>query len=544
MDPHPTDPNVLFIHPPFNSFPNSSSAPDGLIYSLMAENPEWFLDPNDFLSPNNTNPNAIPYPPYLEPPRGWCPAKKKDLKERRAEGWPEGEEPRLRCTFCRRTYAGVNAKSMWRRHVFEKHKIPMSNRRDGNSDRPRGRSSGSKRLNHHFTKYFIRLSTEENKQVASAKNTDSRDGLISIIVTPQTVPDTSTHKSRFRSEKTEENAKRRDHPKQVREDSTPLTPQRPKRISSFSEDESDSDTQPQTLTSPLLPLSSDPPNVVGSEGTAVASPILSCPRPESPYNPLQTPSFRHSPPRPPSFQPWRFPSPSHPLHSNSCDLSLTVLARSQCTPLVKGGTTVTASPLPGIQSSPLSNVTAVATPASSTSFLKSGKKSYLFDQISSPLSIGASLTKRQRIISSPLPFTIHRTANGHHRHLSDSSDFWFMDERLPSKALPIESTPTDPFAIYESWPITGGATMMSPVRPPKRPIELESPIVRSGPLKSLTGDLESDEGVPPIEDVDDDLREFLLSSPAQEHYPVADSESSPPHKRRKIMTDGPIISFL
>ena len=62
--------------------------------------------------------------------------KKKDLKERGSESWPEGEEPRLRCTFCRRTYAGINAKSMWRRHVFEKHKVPMSNRRD-NSERAR-----------------------------------------------------------------------------------------------------------------------------------------------------------------------------------------------------------------------------------------------------------------------------------------------------------------------------------------------------------------------------------------------------------------------
>ena len=143
MDPLPTDPNVLFIRPPFNSFPNSHLYPDGLTYSLMAENPEWFLDAQDFVSQPNDNSTAISYPPHLEPPRGWCPAKKKDLKDRGGEGWPEGEEPRLRCTFCRRTYAGVNAKSMWRRHVFEKHKIAMANRRDGNPDRPRGRGSGS-----------------------------------------------------------------------------------------------------------------------------------------------------------------------------------------------------------------------------------------------------------------------------------------------------------------------------------------------------------------------------------------------------------------
>lgn len=142
MDPQPSDPNVVFVHPPFTSFPNSHLHPDGLTYPLMAENPEWFLDADDFVSQNNPNSHAIPYPPHLEPPRGWCPAKKRDLRERGSEGWPEGEEPRLRCTFCRRTYAGVNAKSMWRRHVFEKHRIAMSNRRDG-TDRPRGRGSNS-----------------------------------------------------------------------------------------------------------------------------------------------------------------------------------------------------------------------------------------------------------------------------------------------------------------------------------------------------------------------------------------------------------------
>jgi hypothetical protein len=142
MDPQLTDPNVLFIHPPFITFPNSHIYPEGLSYQLMADNPEWFLDAEDFTSQHNPNTHAIPYPPHLEPPRGWCPAKKKDLRDRGSEGWPEGEEPRLRCTFCRRTYAGVNAKSMWRRHVFEKHKIAMSNRRDG-SERPRGRGSNS-----------------------------------------------------------------------------------------------------------------------------------------------------------------------------------------------------------------------------------------------------------------------------------------------------------------------------------------------------------------------------------------------------------------
>lgn len=144
MDPSPSDPNTIFLHPPFTSFPNAEKYSQGLTYNVMAENENWFLDPLDFASPTNSNPTAIPYPAQLEPPRGWCPAKKKDLKERGGEPWPEGQEPRLRCTFCRRTYAGVNAKSMWRRHVYEKHKIAMANRRDtANPDRSRRRAGNS-----------------------------------------------------------------------------------------------------------------------------------------------------------------------------------------------------------------------------------------------------------------------------------------------------------------------------------------------------------------------------------------------------------------
>ncbi|KAJ7879871.1 hypothetical protein B0H13DRAFT_1630555, partial [Mycena leptocephala] len=28
-----------------------------------------------------------------------------------------------RCTFCAKVYTGVNAKSMWRRHVLAKHRV-------------------------------------------------------------------------------------------------------------------------------------------------------------------------------------------------------------------------------------------------------------------------------------------------------------------------------------------------------------------------------------------------------------------------------------
>lgn len=142
LDPLPSDPDAVFLHYPFTTFPNQEAYPEGVTYTTLAENVNWFLDPEDYVYENCKNLDAIPYPAALEPPRGWCPARKKDLKEKGPKGWPDGEQPRLRCTFCRRTYAGVNAKSMWRRHVFEKHKIAMANRRN-DMERPRGRNSNS-----------------------------------------------------------------------------------------------------------------------------------------------------------------------------------------------------------------------------------------------------------------------------------------------------------------------------------------------------------------------------------------------------------------
>jgi hypothetical protein len=402
-------------------------------------------------------------------------------------------------------------------------------------------AQGVRATQSHDNVYSTNASTEENKPAVSVKTGDSHDGLISIIVTPQTAPDTLPHRSRFRSEKAEKSARNREQRKPIREGSAPLTPQRTKKtFNFFSEDESDSDVQLKT-TPPLSPHvenSSDPPNVVGSDGIAVTPLILPCPPPESPYNPLQTPSFRHSPAPPPLYKPWRYPSPSHPLHSNGREIFLTVLARPQGTPLVKGETTTSASPLRGIDSSPLS--TAVATPTSSSSFFKSAKRSHLFDQISSPRSAGTSFAKRQRILSSPFPLTTRRTNKGHRRHPSDSSEFWLSDESLvPSKSgLPVDPTPTDSFTIYETWPITGGVAMISPVRPLKRPMELDSPVVRSGSFTSLTSDLPLLQ--PPIDDVDEDLKEILLSSPAlnaKQTTPVATiSEFRPPSKKRKVTT--------
>jgi hypothetical protein len=78
-----------------------------------------------------------------------------------------------------------------------------------------------------------------------------------------------------------------------------------------------------------------PPNSPRSVSPEVVLPCESSPSrplpviPMSPYNPLTTPSFRHSPPRLPSDQPWRFPSPSHPLHLTPSDVSFGMVMREQ-----------------------------------------------------------------------------------------------------------------------------------------------------------------------------------------------------------------------
>ncbi|KAF8591901.1 hypothetical protein K439DRAFT_1626415, partial [Ramaria rubella] len=172
MDVSKNDPTATFIRPPLvvplsrNADPGITPASmngilaDGeptpgtpLTYAILHTHRNWFLDADDF---RKDNPNRIDYPPDLEPPRGWAPLSEctgpgaanrckqaNETKERtnaiRTKGsyaHPSNaadaaveygpsddchEKTILRCTFCRREYHGPNAKSMWRRHVYDKH---------------------------------------------------------------------------------------------------------------------------------------------------------------------------------------------------------------------------------------------------------------------------------------------------------------------------------------------------------------------------------------------------------------------------------------
>jgi len=338
--------------------------------------------------------------------------------------------------------------------------------------------------------------------------------------------------------------------------SLPFTPRKVRRaLSSQSEDDSDSEVTYKPTTPPLTPHveeSSDPPNVLGSDGLMSTPPVILRPIiPESPYNPLQTPSFRHSPPRLPSDQPWRFPSPSHPLHSSSLELSLTMLTGSLGTPLIKRMPTLAASPLLALQSSPLSSATqpdfsTTETPAKPYLPLARPRNHARFlDQASSPLSVGKARGNRQRIASSPLPFPRHRTPKLHSRQSSDTSESWLPDERLTSSlsSLPMGPPSNDPFTVYDSWPTPG----TTPPRVVKPIVESESPVVRSGSISSDVTLLE-----PFGNRANDDLKAILLSSPtaAQGDHRFDGKRSTPPlahlaelnpplKKKRRMSTEDP-----
>ena len=561
MDPQPTDPSVVFIHPPFKTFPNSHLNSDGLTYALMADNPEWFLDANDFISEHNPNSRAISYPPHLEPPRGWCPAKKKDLKERGSEGWPEGEEPRLRCTFCRRTYAGVNAKSMWRRHVFEKHKIAMSNRRDGN-DRPRGRGSGSKPSN--LSRFFIfplTHATEENRQHVSSKNRgENHDNLISMVVAPQTDSENKSHKSRFRSIKgvgVSRNLRERGRKESSETLDDPSTPSLlTKDLPKPGEYNKESDTPPPF--SPMTPhpsTSSDPPNILseteelfGTSPVPVPFPVV----PGTPYDPLQTPSFRHSPPRLPSDQPWRYPSPSHPLHLSTRELSLSMLVPNQPSPITTGVNPGGDSPLtvhssPILQANPSSELDIIETPARSKSLFPKPFTRLFRAPMPSPLGLGNETHSNG---ASPFTLVFRSGARRQRKRPLDISEGW-ENHLISSDMSSMGSANNDPFAVYSSWPLTEDR-VISPVHNPK-PSEFDSPVLRNGTLITAVGlgiglldPFTFPREEPSSDAADGDIRE-ILSSPCSKQderfngkrtAPMIMTMNSSPHgpakKRRTI----------
>ncbi|KAK0478528.1 hypothetical protein IW261DRAFT_1400577 [Armillaria novae-zelandiae] len=467
LDVSEKDPDTVFIHPPFDSFPGVDTFPEGLTYTLMADHPDWFLDPKDYLPLEGPclNPNAIPYPPYLEPPRGWCPAKKRDLKDKGPDGWAEGEEPRLRCTFCRRHYAGVNAKSMWRRHVFEKHKVAMSNRREG-CERPRGRGSA-----------------KENRQPGTLKE-KTLDSVIGMQVAPQTSTRNSTHKSKFHS-------------------LLPV-PRSQKDAPALSTSVDNVATSRPSHSPPSTP----PP--LPSSDALEADCLSPCPAPfpSSPYDPSLTPSFRHCSPSPPSEHPWRYPSPSHPLHSRQCEISLSDLRSPIAKKGIHGTSPKTSTPEGSLRKfSPLVSQILDSGTVSGPLALPSPKGP------NSPLP-GSMTSWRRPFPNSPFALSAQLTQ---HHNLTAPTEDWFpkFEDSLVSAFEPPAKTPVE---------FTG-----------------ESPILRSRTLPHVglgIGLLEPFTflGDPSHGEDDDEAEvEEALTTANQSPAENSSSDLSPPFKRRKLI---------
>lgn len=347
----------------------------------------------------------------------------------------------------------------------------------------------------------------------------------------------------------------------------------PDTVLSPSDEESEHESPPARVGSPPLTphaeASSDPLYALAgySDEPRGASPPISRPViPESPYNPLRTPSFRHSPPPLPSDQPWRYPSPSHPLHSSTRDLSLTILTRPLPSPMPKDTQLAEASQIAMLtmHSSPLSrptpkhrSIAEYETPARTKVLgFKSVNKSYLgSSQASSPLAALRSFYSSDPALgSSPLQKSL--STSRHRRQSSDISDSWFSETSLHAPSTtPLASTSNDPFSIYNSWVED---SRISPVHLPKTRPEPDSPVLRYGSLPSLVDlglDLLEPFSYPADDDLetdlDTDIKEILGSQVRRDIRPERkrsveveepDSlETTPPVKKRRMSPETPTI---
>lgn len=216
----------------------------------------------------------------------------------------------------------------------------------------------------------------------------------------------------------------------------------------------------------------------------------------SPYDPLATPSFRHSTPRYPSDQPWRFPSPSHPLHSAARDLSLASFTRSEVTNTPGKGLDVS----PIVLGPPDSKHRVLRSPGVPTS---SKKRSFWQLNSFANRTPGFPKPSPRRLFSLPTPrrWTLDSPDTSFRTSKSSSSSI-FSTSSVPSSDSPASPTSLrdsgllepirlageDPFVdIYQTWP--GVAEEDAKERDEiVNPIASEeSPVVRTGPLPVMRG---------------------------------------------------------
>lgn len=261
------------------------------------------------------------------------------------------------------------------------------------------------------------------------------------------------------------------------------------------------------LTPQALSSSDNPPMESGSSMLSTSPAPMFPAVPPSPYDPLLTPSFRHSPPRLPSDQPWRFPSPSHPLHSRSRELSLSMLIRNMESPNLKGSPLIGESPRMA-QASPIPSPHRFNSTHSKRSILDldtpesmgklprpSPRALFARGRISMPTGYHSPHKQsRYRIEESPLHRT-SRTMSKTHKHSSSGlTDDWLSGVSLTTSTSSLDTSEllanTDPFVtMYPPWGSIESvqtdlqANASSPTTSP----EAESPVLRNSTLPSGVG---------------------------------------------------------
>lgn len=356
---------------------------------------------------------------------------------------------------------------------------------------------------------------EENKQVQSKPRHEPHDSLVSMSVAPHTEPRNISHKSKFRSllpvPPPEEHKQRRNS---IRDDCDPP-------LSSASigpEDDSPvlvmddrsarnhplSRSHIPPLSPPLTPQalsSSDNPPMESGSSILSTSPAPMLPAvPPSPYDPLLTPSFRHSPPRLPSDQPWRFPSPSHPLHSRSRELSLSMLILNMESPNLKGSPVIGESPRVA-QASPMPNsskrsILDLDTPESMAKLPRPSPRAlFTRGRISMPTGYHSPHKQsRYRIEESPLHRTSRIMSKTHKHSSSGLTDDWLSEVSLTTSTSSLDTSEllanTDPFVtMYPPWgSIENVQTdLQDNASSPTTSPEGESPVLRNSILPSGVG---------------------------------------------------------
>ncbi|KAF9073606.1 hypothetical protein BDP27DRAFT_1417079 [Rhodocollybia butyracea] len=119
-------PSVIILHPPFTEFPGSQNFGGTLTYSLLAANPCWFLDPDDFVREGNAIQDDIALPETLMSTSTSSTATTPKIF------YPEGLVPSnsdvlLRCSFCSscRPLSGPGARINWLCNIAKTHRVKM-----------------------------------------------------------------------------------------------------------------------------------------------------------------------------------------------------------------------------------------------------------------------------------------------------------------------------------------------------------------------------------------------------------------------------------